>query len=134
MRVLITGATVLIGKAIVKQCHKKGIEVHYLTTSKNKISTASNYKGFYWNPKNNEVDSECFVGVDAIINLAGASISKRWTPSYKQQILDSRIQSLELLKSTLANENISVKQIISTSAIGVYPDSLTNYYVCFSLV
>lgn len=128
MRVLITGATGLIGKAIVKQCHKKGIEVHYLTTSKNKISTASNYKGFYWNPKNNEVDSECFVGVDAIINLAGASISKRWTPSYKQQILDSRIQSLELLKSTLANENISVKQIISASAIGVYPDSLTNYY------
>ncbi|TBV26176.1 TIGR01777 family protein [Meridianimaribacter sp. CL38] len=128
MRVLITGATGLIGKAIVKQCHKKGIEVHYLTTSKNKISTASNYKGFYWNPKNNEIDSECFVGVDAIINLAGASISKRWTPSYKQQILDSRIQSLELLKSTLANENISVKQIISASAIGVYPDSLTNYY------
>ena len=78
MRVLITGATGLIGSAIVKQCHTKGISVHYLTTSKNKLSNKENFKGFFWNPNIGEIDVSCFEGVDAIINLAGVSISKRW--------------------------------------------------------
>ncbi|MCT4630898.1 NAD-dependent epimerase/dehydratase family protein, partial [Winogradskyella sp.] len=46
MIVLITGATGLIGQNIVKQCHAKGINVHYLTTSKSKLSKQNNYKGF----------------------------------------------------------------------------------------
>jgi hypothetical protein len=60
--------------------------------------------------------------------LAGAPISKRWTKSYKQAILDSRLQSLQLLKATIQKENIKIKQLISASAIGVYPDSIINYY------
>jgi len=128
MRVLITGATGLVGKAIVKQCHKKDIAVHYLTTSKSKLTSQENYKGFYWNPSDNKIDTACFEGVDAIINLAGATISKRWTPSYKKAILNSRLQSLNVLKEALGKQNHSVKQLISASAIGIYPDSLTNYY------
>ena len=85
MTVLITGATGLIGKEIVKQCHTKGINVHYLTTSKSKLSTETNHKGFYWNPNNNEIDHNCFKGVSAIINMVGASISERWTDSYKKR-------------------------------------------------
>ena len=56
MTILITGATGLIGQEIVKQCHAEGINVHYLTTSKSKLTKDHNYKGFYWNPKNNEID------------------------------------------------------------------------------
>ena len=77
MIVLITGATGLVGKEIVKQCHSKGISVHYLTTSKSKLSNEDNYKGFYWDPTQNEIDHKCFKDVTAIINLAGASISQR---------------------------------------------------------
>ncbi|PWK17791.1 TIGR01777 family oxidoreductase [Xanthomarina spongicola] len=128
MKVLITGSTGLVGKAIVAQCKKQAISVHYLTTSKNNIETTEHYKGFYWNPNKQEIDSSCFNGVDAIINLAGASISNRWTKAYKQKILDSRLQSLQLLKSTIKKDNIKIKHIISASAIGIYPDSLTNYY------
>ena len=102
MKVLITGATGLVGQAIVAQCKKQAISVHYLTTSKNNIETTENYKGFYWNPNKQEIDSACFYGVDAIINLAGASISNRWTKAYKQKILDSRLQSLQLLIQTLS--------------------------------
>ncbi|WP_313791307.1 NAD-dependent epimerase/dehydratase family protein [Lacinutrix neustonica] len=51
MRVLITGATGLVGSAIVKLCHTKAIDVNYLTTSKSKISNEENYKGYYWNPR-----------------------------------------------------------------------------------
>ncbi|PNQ73472.1 TIGR01777 family protein [Hanstruepera neustonica] len=128
MKVLITGATGLIGQAIVKQCLAKGWVVHYLTTSKSKIENSNTYKGFYWNPKDQVIDEACFDGVDTIINLAGASIAKRWTESYKQTILDSRIDTLRLLYSKLSTTKHTVKQLISASAIGAYPDSLTNYY------
>ncbi|WP_339634798.1 TIGR01777 family oxidoreductase [Bizionia echini] len=128
MKVLITGATGLIGQAIVSQCHNLNIAVHYLTTSQEKISQQENYRGFYWNPKNNEIDVACLEGVEAIINLAGATISKRWTASYKNVILNSRLNTLRLIKETLEKEKHEIKHVISASAIGIYPDSLTNYY------
>jgi len=129
MKILITGATGLVGKEIVAQCLKKNIDVHYLTTSKSKLEDEPHYKGFYWDPKSQNIDVKCFEGVDCIINLAGASISKRWTDSYKTQILESRLQALQFLKLTIVNQNIShIKHVVSASAIGVYPDSITNYY------
>lgn len=128
MRVLITGATGLVGQEIVKLCHSKLIKVNYLTTRKSKISQNDNYKGFFWNIDDNQIDAKCFIGVDAIIHLAGASISKRWTDSYKQEIINSRVKSTQLLIKTLEATSHTIKQIISASAIGIYPDSLTNYY------
>ena len=128
MRVLITGATGLIGSEIVKQCRNNDIDVNYLTTSKSKLSKKENYRGFYWNPKNNEIDNDCIKEVDTIIHLVGATISKRWTNKYKKEILNSRIQTTALLYDTLKNNPHNITQIISASAIGYYPDSLTNYY------
>ncbi|MCA0153580.1 TIGR01777 family oxidoreductase [Winogradskyella vincentii] len=128
MTVLITGATGLIGREIVKQCHDEGFNVHYLTTSKSKLATESNYKGFYWNPNNNEIDHSCFEGVSTIINLVGASISKRWTESYKKEILESRTKTAKLLQDTIRLHNYKIEHVVSASAIGIYPSSFTNYY------
>lgn len=128
MTVLITGATGLIGREIVKQCHDKGFNVHYLTTSKSKLATESNYKGFFWNPNNNEIDHSCFDGVSTIINLVGASISKRWIESYKKEILESRTKTAQLLQDTIRLYNYNIKHVVSASAIGIYPSSFTNYY------
>ena len=128
MKVLITGATGLIGQELVKLCLKKNIAVHYLTTSKSKLEVSENYKGFYWNPEKEAIDKACFNGVDAIIHLAGATISKRWTTSYKKVILSSRRDSTRLLVNSLKGETHNIKQVISASAIGIYPDSLINYY------
>ena len=128
MRVLITGATGLIGQQIVKSCHEQHIAVNYLTTDKSKIKKTENYQGFYWNLPNQEIDTTCFKNVDAIIHLAGASVSKRWTPEYKETILYSRIKSTELLVNALKGESHSIKQVVSASGIGIYPDSLVNYY------
>lgn len=128
MKVLITGATGLIGKEIVKLCLKNAIEVNYLTTSKSKINNKPNYQGFYWNPKDQIIDENCFAGVDAIIHLAGATVSKRWTSTYKKEILSSRKETTQVLVNALRSTKHSVKQVVSASAIGVYPDSLTNYY------
>lgn len=126
--VLITGATGLIGQEIVSLCHQHKMYVHYLTTSKHKISNTANYKGFYWNPETKDIDLACFDGVSAIINLVGASISKRWTPRYKEEILKSRTETAQLLFDTITTHNIPITQIVSASAIGIYPNSLTNYY------
>ncbi|TDU42687.1 hypothetical protein BXY82_0080 [Gelidibacter sediminis] len=129
MTILITGATGLIGREIVKRCHEQGISVHYLTTSKDKIQSQENYKGFYWNPKEGIIDSKCFNNVDAIINLAGATIAKRWTDSYKTVILNSRINTLQCLKDALLKvESHHIRHIVSASAVGIYPDSFTKYY------
>ena len=78
MRILITGATGLIGKKIVSLLLQKGMVVHYLTTSKSKIINKDNYHGFYWNPQQGTIDENCFLNVDVIVHLAGASISKKW--------------------------------------------------------
>ncbi|MCL6294583.1 TIGR01777 family oxidoreductase [Jejuia spongiicola] len=128
MRVLITGATGLVGQEVVKLCHEKDIAVNYLTTSKSKIKGQKNYQGFYWNPKTQDIDKTCFKNVDAIIHLAGATVSKRWTIDYKKEILSSRIEGTQLLINALKGEMHTITQIVSASAIGIYPDSLINYY------
>ena len=126
--VLITGATGLVGKALVKKCLQNGFNVHYLTTRKSKIKLQENYKGFYWNPQLEIIDVSCFEGVNIIINLAGSSIAQRWTKAYKSLILSSRKKALELLHLSIETHDFPVKHIISASAIGIYPDSKTRYY------
>jgi len=128
MRVLITGATGLVGSHITKLCHQKGFKVNYLTTSKDKIEDQPEYKGFYWNIENREIDENCFKNVDTIIHLAGADIAKKWTSSYKKEIIASRTQSADLLLETLKNSGFKIPRIISASAIGIYPSSLEKLY------
>ncbi|MFD2517998.1 TIGR01777 family oxidoreductase [Salinimicrobium flavum] len=123
MRILITGATGLIGKKITQICHEKGVGVNYLTTSKKKIKEKENYRGFFWNPSSGEIDVRCLEGVGAIINLAGASVFQPWTKKAKANILNSRVDSLNLLFQTLKNNPHEVGQIISASAIGIYESS-----------
>jgi hypothetical protein len=127
-RILITGATGLIGQSIVEKCLEQNMQVSFLTTNKSKLKKVDNYKGFYWNPKQFEIDIEAFKDVEVIINLAGSAITKRWTSSYKNNILNSRVESVNLLFSTIKKEKIPIQHFISASAIGYYPDSWTNYY------
>lgn len=128
MKVLITGATGLVGTELVSLLLKNGIHIHYLTTSKNKIQDEANYKGFFWNPEKGDIDTNCLEDVDVILHLAGASISKRWTAAYKQEILESRVLSTSVLYGLLKNTNHNVHQFISASAIGIYPNSLDKVY------
>jgi uncharacterized protein (TIGR01777 family) len=128
MKVLITGATGLIGKQLTTLLLQNGVNVHYLTTSKRKIENEPNYKGFYWNPTQGIIDENCILGVDAIIHLAGASISKRWSNTYKQEIVESRLDSSNLLFKALKSNSNQVKQIISASGTAIYPNSNSIIY------
>jgi len=133
MKVLITGATGLIGKELIKLCHQNEIKVNYLTTSQHKIKHKPNYRGYFWNPKQGEIDALCLIGVDAIIHLAGASIASKWTPDYKEEIIESRVLSANLLFNTLHKHENQVKQFISSSGINIYPNSFDKIYTEKSL-
>jgi uncharacterized protein (TIGR01777 family) len=128
MKILITGATGLIGKELSKLLLEKGHTIHYLTTSKSKIKDNLNNCGFYWNPNTEEIDSNCLTGVEIIIHLAGASISKRWTNSYKKEIIESRVLTSNLLLKTLNSTPNSVKQFISASGTAIYPESFDEIF------
>lgn len=129
MKILITGATGLIGQEIVSVCRRLNIDVNYLTMSKTKLSSDPSYTGYFWDPKKGEIDTNCFVDVEVIINLVGATVAKRWTSSYKKEILESRTNTASLILESLKSIKHSVRHIVSASAIGIYPDSFQNYYM-----
>ena len=106
MKILITGATGLIGSQIINDALSQGIEVNFLTTRRIKTLNENKLKGFYWNPDNSHIENlECFEKVDTIIHLAGSRIDKRWTKRYKKKILESRIKSLEFLFTIIQSNN-----------------------------
>ena len=123
MKLLITGATGLIGKNLITHAKRRKISIHFLTTRKEECINSEGLKGFFWNPEQDEIDDSCFEGVDTLIHLAGANISKPWTTKNKKVILDSRLNSTRLLKKTLDRLNIKMKSICCAGAIGIYPNS-----------
>ena len=102
--------------------------VNFLSTSKSKLTNSENLNGYYWNPSKGEIDLNAFKGVSVIINLAGAPIAKKWSESYKKQILESRVNSLELLLNTIRNGKYKIEHLITASAIGIYPPSELELY------
>lgn len=116
-RIAITGASGLIGTALVGKLKSDGYTVQRLvrrpTVSPEEI---------FWNPAQSEIDLDSLAGVDAVIHLAGAGVGdKRWTKKYKSEILNSRL----LGTTTIANAVSQVKPnvFISSSAIGWYGET-----------
>lgn len=129
VKVLISGATGLVGKALTKLLLKEGAEVHYLSRNKEKLRDEEKLKGFLWDPSAETVDPACFEGVNVVVNLAGAPISNSWTRSYKKRIVESRVSSLRTLRIGLEKAgNHELDYMVSASAIGIYPSSFTKYY------
>ncbi len=128
MIVLITGATGFVGSKLTAFWISKGITVHYLTTNKEKIKKDPFYKGFYWNPSANEIDTAAFKGVSCIVNLAGTPISSSWNTSGKQKIMDSRLSSAATLHAFLSQHKHNITQVISASAVGIYPSDFHKVY------
>lgn len=118
--ILLTGATGMLGKELIKVLLKKGYQVSVLSRKPQNISQV---KVFLWNVDQQEIDSSCIVGVDSIIHLAGENIAKeRWSEKRKKEIIDSRVLSAILLFKTLSLQPNQVKNFISAAAVGIYGD------------
>ncbi|MBU6348077.1 MAG: TIGR01777 family oxidoreductase [Actinomycetales bacterium] len=117
MRIAIAGSSGLIGSELVKSLRADGHEVLRLVRRPAIAPTEVS-----WNPATGEIDLEALAGVDALINLAGASVGDhRWTEKYKQTILSSRVTSTDtIVKAALA---LKPKVLINASAIGWYGDT-----------
>ena len=121
MKFLITGGTGFIGKSIVQLLIEKNHHINVLSRKRGEDTKQVRY--YQWSPKNQTIDFTCIDDVDVIINLAGENIFGLWTKSKKKKILESRVKSLQLLKKLIKNRPNNVKQIISASAIGIFPNS-----------
>lgn len=129
MRILISGASGLVGKALIPVLEQAGHQISVLSTRSDTTAFASHITVFHWNPERGIMDNDALSNVDAIISLAGAKIAQRWTSKTKKSILDSRVLGNRMLVNALkTNKNHCVKHFISASAIGVYPSSPTKIY------
>ncbi|MGC6492088.1 MAG: TIGR01777 family oxidoreductase [Myxococcota bacterium] len=115
LTVAITGASGLVGRALSS----------FLTTGGHRVLAigrrARGPDGIQWNPATGELDPTRLEGVDAVVHLAGESISgSRWTAEKKRRILESRVQGTALMARTLASLERPPSVFISGSAIGFY--------------
>lgn len=116
-KILITGASGLVGTRLTELLVDQGYDVCHLGRSKK----SGKIKSFVWNIETGAFDKSALAGVTSIIHLAGAGVAdKRWTKKRKQEILQSRIKSTALLFDVLKNTAHGVESIVSASAIGYY--------------
>jgi uncharacterized protein (TIGR01777 family) len=115
MKIIISGASGLIGKPLVKNLRKNGHEVIQL------VRRTPNANESQWNPATGQIDASVIDGADAVIHLSGAGIGdRRWTTKYKKELVDSRTKSTALLASTIAKCAKKPSVFLSGSAIGIY--------------
>ncbi|MCU0439236.1 MAG: TIGR01777 family oxidoreductase [Raineya sp.] len=117
MNVLITGGTGLVGKVLTKLLQEKNYTVSYLSRSKQ----SGSIKTYHWDIDKKQIDIEAIAQADYIVHLAGAGVAdKRWTDSYKKEIIDSRVISTQLLVEAMDKSPKKPKAFVSASAVGFY--------------
>lgn len=117
MRILMSGASGLIGTALTSHLVANGHTVSRLVRRPAKPGEVT------WDPTTAELDPAAFDDCDAVINLSGAGIGdKRWSDDYKVELLSSRVQTTELLATTMADLDRKPSVFLSGSAIGWYGD------------
>jgi uncharacterized protein (TIGR01777 family) len=119
--ILITGGTGTIGKSLSKFLVEKQHEVIILTRHPRPGTGAISYAA--WDPAKQTIDIAALQKADYIINLAGAGVAdKRWSKKRKQEIVDSRVQSGQVLVKAMQQNTNKVQAVISMSGIGWYGD------------
>ncbi|MEC5394397.1 TIGR01777 family oxidoreductase [Bergeyella sp. RCAD1439] len=116
MVILISGTSGLVGRSLKTALERRGHKVKTLTRTPN----PKNETEFYWDYNKGVLDDNALQDVDAIIHLAGANLAKRWTTSYKKEILSSRIDSADFLRHRCLNLGHSLKSFVSASGINYY--------------
>ncbi|MGC1366117.1 MAG: TIGR01777 family oxidoreductase [Candidatus Acidiferrum sp.] len=121
MKILVTGSSGLIGRALVPALVRAGHTVCRLVRPGTVTKDTEN-DGFQvaWNPATGELGGAA-VGADAVVNLAGASIAGgRWNTSRKAILRASRIDTTRALVTALAKMNVRPRVLVSASATGIY--------------
>jgi uncharacterized protein len=116
--VLITGGTGLVGSRLTELLLAKGFQVSYLSRRKENIA---NVKVYRWDILKGYIEDGALETADYIVHLAGAGIAdERWTDKRKQELIESRTKSIELIAKELQNRPFNIKACVSASGIGFY--------------
>ena len=122
--ILISGGTGLIGRRLSYLLKAKGYKIHLLSRECNPKNL---FPTFLWNINQYTIDDSAFDGVSHIIHLTGAGVAdKRWTNKRKNEILDSRVASTNLLYDTVKRLEVPLKSFVAASATGYYGSTTTD--------
>jgi hypothetical protein len=117
MKVAVSGASGLIGTALVPALEAAGHQVLRLVRRE-----AAGPNEVEWSPTEGTIDTTALAGVDAFVNLSGATIGRRWTARRKAEILESRVASTDLLARTAAGLDPPAAALVSSGGVGIYGD------------
>ena len=120
MKVLITGATGLIGQAICRVLASEGHQLVVLSRNAASATKLAAPRVFAWQPEQAEPPVEAFDGVEAVIHLAGENIAGRWTAERKRRIRDSRVLGTQHLVAGMQRAAAPPRVFLSSSAVGFY--------------
>jgi uncharacterized protein (TIGR01777 family) len=120
MKVVITGATGLIGRALVSALRARGDEVIAFSRSE---SSRLEVPTVVWDPSGGEpAPAEPLSGADAVVNLHGEPVAQRWTDAAKERIRSSRVDGTKRLVDGLLASDARPRVLVSSSAAGYYGD------------
>lgn len=125
MRVIVAGGTGFIGRALCRDLLLAGHEVAVLTRDASRaMGRVPQGAGVaQWSPEQPEGLPEVLSDADAVVNLSGESIAAgRWTPAFKQRLIDSRVNSTRTLVQAIRLANPRPKVLVNASAVGIYGD------------
>ena len=131
MNILITGGTGMVGTDLIQSLSIYNDNVYVLTRQKDK-KNYDNVTFVTYNPTQPDDLSFCDhlpQEIDAVYNLAGASLQRRWTDDYKKRILSSRVNVTKMLVEAIATNRFKVGVLVNASAIGYYPPSTSIHFV-----
>jgi uncharacterized protein (TIGR01777 family) len=118
MKVVISGASGLIGSELTAQLEAEGKQVLRLVRS-----GAAREGEAVWNPGTGELDPAVLAGADAVINLNGRNVGGgRWTKSVKEELWSSRLQPTNTLVEAIGRADPPPRLLVNASAIGYYGD------------
>jgi uncharacterized protein len=123
VKVLVTGATGLIGSALCDSLLAREDEVVGLSRDPSRARLAQpGVRWHAWEPTLERPPAEAFDGVDGVVNLVGEKINQRWTDEAKRRIMESRRTATHNLVGTLAGLQRRPRVLVSQSAVGYYGD------------
>lgn len=123
MKVLVTGASGLIGAALCDSLLSRGDEVVGLSRYPAKARLSNPGIAWHaWEPTLERPPAKAFEGVDGVVNLVGEKINQRWTDEAKKKIMETRRAGTHNLVGTIAGLERKPSVLVNQSAVGYYGD------------
>ncbi len=118
LTIAVTGATGLIGSALVRRLRGQGHHVRRLLHSAHGLEPGD----VVWDATRDAVPAGALDGADAVVHLAGAPVAQRWTAKHKRAIRESRVRSTAQLVAAMRGMTTRPRVFLSGSAVGYYGD------------